>query len=134
LLPLQSATLSFNTSGAVAELLVKEGAVIKAGDVIARLSNDGLKTSLAEAEAALAVIKANQTNYRSSLPTQIAAAEAEIKAAQSQAAGAAAGRNNTASIKDLESRLAQLKYQLQQLNTGLDQMYVYKREKFVHGE
>jgi HlyD family secretion protein len=128
LLPLQSATLSFNASGAVAELLVKEGAVVKGGDVIARLSNESLKTSLAEAEAALAVIKANQANYRSSLPQQVAAAEAEIKAAQSQAAGAAAGRNNTASIKDLESRLAQLKYQLQQLNTGLDQMYVYQRE------
>jgi len=128
LLPLQSATLSFNASGAVAEVLVKEGEVVKAGDVIARLSNDGLKTSLAEAEAALAVIKANQANYKSSLPTQIAAAEAEIKAAQSQAAGAAAGRNNTASIKDLESRLAQLKYQLQQMKTGLDQLSLYDRE------
>ncbi|CAG0980682.1 partial Multidrug resistance protein MdtN, partial [Gammaproteobacteria bacterium] len=79
LLPLQSATLSFNASGSVAELLVKEGAVVKAGDVIARLSNESLKTSLAEAEATLAVIKANQADYRSSLPQQIAAAEAEIK-------------------------------------------------------
>ncbi|MBI5564608.1 MAG: HlyD family efflux transporter periplasmic adaptor subunit [Chloroflexi bacterium] len=128
LLPLQSATLSFNTTGEVAEVLVKEGDVIKSGDVIARLSNESLKTSLTEAEAALAVIKANQADYRSSLPKQIAAAEAEIKAAQSQAAGAAAGRNNTASIKDLESRLAQLKYQLQQMQTGLDQLFLYDLE------
>jgi multidrug resistance efflux pump len=128
LLPLQSAMLSFNAGGAVAELLVNEGAVVKAGDVIARLSNESLKTSLAEAEAALAVIKANQADYRSSVHQQIAAAEAEIKAAQSQAAGATAGRNNTASIKDLESRLAQLKYQLQQMKTGLDQLYLYDRE------
>ena len=128
LLPLQSATLSFNASGAVAELLVKEGDTVQAGEVIARLSNDSLKTTLAEAEAALAIIKANQANYLASLPTQIAAAEAEIKAAQSQAAGAAAGRNNTASIKELESRLAQLKYQLQQLQTGLDQLSLYDRE------
>ncbi|MBP7687113.1 MAG: efflux RND transporter periplasmic adaptor subunit, partial [Thermoflexales bacterium] len=126
--PLQSATLSFNTTGAVTELLVKEGDVVKAGDVIARLGTDSLKTALAEAEAALAVIKANQANYESSLPTQIAAAEASIKAAQSQAAGAAAGRNNTASIKDQESRLAQLKYQLQQMKTGLDQLYLYDLE------
>ncbi len=126
--PLQSATLSFNTNGAVTELLVKEGDVVKAGDVIARLSDDGLKASLAEAEAALAVIKASQASYESSLPAQIAAAEAAIKAAQSQAAGAAAGRNNTASIKDLESRLAQLKYQLQQMKTGLDQLYLYDLE------
>jgi multidrug resistance efflux pump len=128
LLPLQSATLSFNTSGAVAEILVKEGDAVKAGDAIARLSTDGLKTALAEAEAALAAIKANQANYRAALPRQIAAAEAEIKAAQSQAAGAAAGRDNSAAIKDAESRLAQLKYQLQQLTTGLDQLNLFKLE------
>jgi HlyD family secretion protein len=128
LLPLQSATLSFNTSGIAAEILVKESDVVKAGDVIARLSNDGLKTALAEAEAALAVITANQANYRASLPRQIAAAEAEIKAAQSQAAGASAGRDNSAAIKDAESRLAQLKYQLQELTTGLDQLNLFKLE------
>jgi multidrug resistance efflux pump len=128
LLPLQSAALSFNTSGAVAEILAKEGEVVKAGDPIARLSNDGLKTALAEAEAALAVITANQAHYRAALPGQIAAAEAELKAAQSQAAGAAAGRDNGAAIKDAESRLAQLKYQLQQLTTGLDQLNLFKLE------
>lgn len=128
LLPLQSATLSFNTSGTAAEILVKEGDVVKAGDVIARLSNDGLKTALAEAEAALAVIKANQANYRAALPGQIAAAEAELKAAQAQAAGASAGRDNSAAIKDAESRLAQLKYQLQQLTTGLDQLNLFNLE------
>ena len=129
LLPLQTATLSFNTNGAVAEILVKEGDTVKAGDVIARLSNAALKTALAEAEAALAVITANQASYRAALPSQIAVAEAEIKAAQAQAAGASAGRNNSAALKDADSRLAQLKYQLQQLNTALDQLYLYEREK-----
>ncbi len=36
--PLQVANLSFATGGEVTEVLVKEGDVLKAGDVIARLS------------------------------------------------------------------------------------------------
>ncbi len=127
LLPLQFANLNFTATGEVAEILVKEGDSVKAGDVIARLRNDTLKSAVVEAEAALAVSKANQANYQASLPKQIAAAEAEITAAQSQAVTASASRNNAAAIKEAESQLAQLKYQLQQLNTVLDTLYTYNR-------
>lgn len=127
--PRQTATLSFNTGGRVAEVLVAEGETVQAGQVLARLDHDGLQAALAEAEAALVVIQANQANYQSALALQIAATEAEIKAAQSQGAGAAASRNTSAAITDAQSRLAQLRYQLQQLITTRDQLYLYEKER-----
>lgn len=129
LLPLHVTTLSFKTGGPVVEVLVNEGDVVQAGDVIARLKSDALRAALAEAEAALTVVQANQANYRASLAVQIAAAEAEIKTAQSQAVVAAAGRDNSATIKDLEAQLASLRYQLQQLITARDQLYLFDRDK-----
>lgn len=129
LLPLHVTTLSFKTGGPVVEVLVNEGEVVQAGDVIARLKSDALRAALAEAEAALTVVQANQANYRASLAVQIAAAKAEIKTAQSQAVVAAAGRDNSATIKDLEAQLASLRYQLQQLITARDQLYLFDRDK-----
>lgn len=125
--PQRWANLSFTTGGDVAEILVKEGEAVKAGTVLARLDDVTLKSAVAEAEAALNVVKAAQANYRASLPKQIAAAQADIKAAQAQSAGAAAGRNNSAAIKDAESRLANLRYQQQQILTGMDQLRLYDR-------
>lgn len=127
LLPLQWASLSFNTSGQVAEILVKEGDTVKAGDVIARLRNETLQAAVAEAEAALATAKANQANYLAQLPWQIAATEAQIKSAQSQATSASASRNNAAAIKDAESALAQARYQQQQIETALNILYEYNK-------
>lgn len=128
LLPLQWASLSFNTSGRVAELSVKEGDTVKAGDVIARLRNDTLQAAVAEAEAALAVAQANQANYQAQLPKQIAATGAEIVSAQAQITATAAGRNNAAAIKEAESTLAQARYQQQQIETALNILYEYGRE------
>ncbi len=129
LLPLQVTTLSFGTGGPVVEVLVNEGDVVQAGDVIARLKSDALRAALAEAEAALAVVQAGQTNYRASLAVQIAAAEAELAAAQAQAASTAAGRNHSASIVELQAQLAQARYQQQQLQTALDQLSLYDRDQ-----
>lgn len=129
LLPLQVTTLSFGTGGPVVEVLVNEGDVVQAGDVIARLKSDALRAALAEAEAALTVVQAGQANYRASLAVQIAAAEAELAAAQAQAASSAAGRNHSASIVELQARLAQARYQQQQLQTALDQLGLYDRDQ-----
>lgn len=134
LLPLQWASLSFSTSGQVAEILVKEGDTVKAGDVIARLRNETLQAAVAEAEAALATAKANQANYLAQLPKQIAATEAEIKSAQSQAVGASASRNNAAAIKDAESALAQARYQQQQIETALNILYEYNKANGSHAK
>lgn len=55
LVPRETVKLSFNTAGEVAEVLVKEGDVVKAGDVLARLGNrEPLEANLANARLELA--------------------------------------------------------------------------------
>jgi HlyD family secretion protein len=95
--------------------------------VIARLKSDGQRDKLAEAEAALAVAKANQAAYQSQIPQLIAAAEADIKAALAQQAGTAAGRDRRAEIIDAESALAQAQFSQQRAQTSLDVLYEYNK-------
>ena len=116
--PLQTTNLNFTGRGPVAEVLVKEGGTVKAGDVIARLKSDAQRNALTEAEAALAAAKAGQAAYRAQLPQLIAGAQAEIKAAQAQQSGAAAGRDHKAEIVEAEAALAQARSMLQQAQTG----------------
>ena len=128
IMPLQSANLSFNVGGQVAEIPVKEGDTVKAGDVIARLKNDSLRAAVAEAQTGIDSAKAAQVNYQRQLPRQIAATEAEVKAAQARQVDASTGRDNQAASIDAESALAQAQYNQQQLETALQLMYFYKQE------
>jgi len=105
--PVQFANLSFATGGDVAEVLVKEGAVVKAGDVIARLRADSYQAAIAQAEAGVAVAQANEAKYKEQLPQLIAAAEADVRSAQAQVASASARRNNQAEIAAAEAALTQ---------------------------
>lgn len=125
--PLQTTNLNFTGSGLIAEVLVKEGEIVKAGDVIARLKNDAQRNALIEAEAALAAAQAGQAAYQAQLPQLIAGAQAEIKAAQAQQSGAAAGRDRQAEIIEAEAALAQAKYGLQQAQTAIDTLYQYNK-------
>ena len=123
--PRQTANLNFTGTGLVAEVLVKEGGTVKAGELIARLKNDAQHNAVTEAEAALAAAQAAQAAYRTQLPQLIAGAQAEIKAAQAQQSGAAAGRDRRVESVEAQAALAQAKYVEQQAQTGLDMMYVY---------
>jgi HlyD family secretion protein len=126
--PMQSVPLSFTGGGLVTEVNVKEGQTVQAGDVIARVKSDAQRNALAEAEAALATIKANQAVYRSQLPQLIAAAEAEVKAAQAQQAGASASRDHRAEIVDAEAALAQARYAQTQIETSMNIMREYEKD------
>ena len=125
--PLQTTNLNFTGKGQIAEVLVKEGDTVKAGDVIARLKSAAQQNALLEAEAALATAQAAQAAYRSQLPQLVAAAQADIQAAQAQQSGAAAGRDHSAEIVDAEAALAQAKYVQQQAQTAVDVMYEYNK-------
>jgi HlyD family secretion protein len=126
--PAQSVTLNFTGGGLVTEVAVKEGQTVKAGDVIARVKSDAQRDALAEAEAALAVAKANQAAYRSQLPQLIAAAEAEVKGAQAQQAGASATRDHRAEIIEAEAALAQARYAQTQIETSMNLMREYEMD------
>ena len=125
--PVQNVTLNFTGSGLVTEVNVKEGQSVKASDVVARLKSDAQRDALAEAQAALATAKANQTAYRTQLPQLIAAAEADMKAAQAEQAGAVAGRDHQAEMVDAEAALAQARYGLQQAQNAINIMHEYNR-------
>ncbi len=105
--PLQFANLSFAAGGEVAEVLVKEGDTVKAGDVLARLRTDELQAAVARAEAGVAAAKANEAKYKEQLPQQIASAEANVRSAQAQIAGASAKRANDAEVAAAQAALAQ---------------------------
>jgi HlyD family secretion protein len=126
--PAQSVTLNFTGGGLVTEVNVQEGQTVKAGDVLARVKSAAQRDALAEAEAALATAKTNQTAYRSQLPQLIAAAEAEVKAAQAQQAGASASRDHRAEIVDAEAALAQARYAQTQIETSMNLMRLYEQD------
>jgi HlyD family secretion protein len=125
--PLQTTNLNFTGNGLIAEVLVKEGDMVQAGDAIARLKSDAQQNAVTEAEAVLASAQAAQAAYRAQLPQLIAGAQAEIKAAQAQQSGAAAGRDHKAEIVEAEAALAQAKYVQQQAQTAVDMMYQYNK-------
>jgi multidrug resistance efflux pump len=107
--PAQSVNLSFVTGGEVAEVLVKEGDAVKAGDVIARVKSDAQQAAVARAEADVAAAKASEAKYVEQLPQQIAAAEAEIRSAEAQIAASAAKQNDPAAIAAAEAAVYQAK-------------------------
>lgn len=57
--PARRLTLGFIQGGRVAEVLIRVGDAVKAGDVLVRLEDQTLQASLAQAEAALALAQAN---------------------------------------------------------------------------
>jgi multidrug resistance efflux pump len=107
LLPQQFADLSFGVNGEVAEVLVKEGDVVKAGDVIARLKSDAQQAAVARAEAGVAAAKASEAKYVEQLPQLIATAEADIRSAEAQIAASSAKQNDPAAIAAAEAAVYQ---------------------------
>ncbi len=104
--PIQSANLSFATSGEVLEVLVKEGDAVKANAVIARLRSDSQQAAVARAEAGVAVAEAALAKYQEQLPQLIASAEAAVRSAQAQVASASAKNNDRAALASAEAALA----------------------------
>lgn len=87
IVPIRYARLGFEVSGTLAWRAVKEGEVVKAGQLLARLDTADLELAVRAAEARLAQVKAVPR------PEDIAAAEASLAAAQAglkQAQGALA--------------------------------------------
>ena len=92
--PAQWTTLSFAQAGNVAELLVKEGDAITAGDVIARLSVPELEANLAQKQAAVKVAEASLAQLTAPPREEdIRAAQEAVSAAEAHVAEATAQRD-----------------------------------------
>ncbi len=79
----QAVNMSFSTSGKVAELNVKLGDMVKAGDVLARLENaEDLEANLATAQATLLEAQQALTTLQKSGSATLATAYQDLTAAQ----------------------------------------------------
>lgn len=105
--PVQSVNLSFTAGGEVADVPVKEGDSVKAGEVIARVGSEAQQAAVAQAQAGVAAAKANQAKYVEDLPQQIAAAEADVRSAQAQIVAASAKHSDPAAIAAAEAAVYQ---------------------------
>jgi HlyD family secretion protein len=75
-------TLSFQLAGRIKEIKVKEGAPVKAGDLLAGLDTSMLETQVAQAQAALDTAQAKYDQLRNPSPADVAAAQASVAFAQ----------------------------------------------------
>lgn len=112
--PVRSATLSFATAGAVAEVLVKEGDKVRAGQVLVRLNSARQVAAVTQAEAQLSRATARLDELRSGARSQeIAAAQAALEGATARLARAkASGPPLEIAIAEAEARAAQAQLDL----------------------
>jgi HlyD family secretion protein len=97
-LPTHRADLSLNVAGRLAEVAVNEGDQVEAGDLIASLDTTVQTQQVKEAEAALAIARAQLNKLKAGARTEdieaareaVAAAEAQLGSAQAQLAAARA--------------------------------------------
>jgi len=82
--PAARVLLSFKGAGRVAEVLVQEGQVVKAGDILARLETAELQLALAQAETGLSISQAQLSRLQNTKASEsdVAAAQAALASAQ----------------------------------------------------
>ncbi|HEY4688978.1 MAG TPA: HlyD family efflux transporter periplasmic adaptor subunit [Anaerolineae bacterium] len=123
LVPRHHADLAFRTGGRVAEMLVAEGQTVKQGDALIRLQDDELMATLAQAQAALDLAKANLAQIEDGArPEQITQAEASLRVAEANLAAAIANRDRlTGGANDAQIAAAQANLAAAQVEQKLAQ-------------
>lgn len=116
--PQASVDLTFETPGRVAEVYVKIGDWVEAGDALAQLDTRQMALQVYQAQSALALAKAQLAQLEAGpQPAEIAAAEADLRAAQAQVSSAVASLDQLkagptdSQIADAETRVAQAELQ-----------------------
>jgi len=80
---IREVNLSFRVAGRLQQLLVDEGATVKAGQLLGRLDDQPQRNAVADAEAALAALKARQALYHQGYRAEdIAQAKAAVEVRQ----------------------------------------------------
>jgi HlyD family secretion protein len=98
---LRQIELPFNDSERIAEVLVEEGTIVKAGQVLARLDTGRLLPRVAQAEARAAAQREALKKLRNGArPEEVAQARAALAAAQAEAANATSQLQRLRSISD----------------------------------
>jgi HlyD family secretion protein len=138
IIPLQNATLAFRMAGRIQKVVVKEGDTVQAGAALIQLEADDLQAAVDQAEAAVALAKAQLDQVKAGArPEEIAAAEAAYKAAQSGVGQAVAQRNQITNpatadtVAAAEAQLAQAQAQQKELQIAYDR--IIENIKFLAG-
>jgi HlyD family secretion protein len=119
--PAQYATLSMAASGIVDQVMVEEGAAVKAGQVILRLQGTHQQAAIAEAQAAMATAQAQYKALEAGPRVQeIASAQASLEAAQARLARLKEGARSE-EIAAAEAALGAAQATLQRLYDGPDE-------------
>jgi HlyD family secretion protein len=88
---LRQASLAFNGSERIAEILVEEGDIVRAGQVLARLDTSRLKPQVEQAQASVASQKAALLRLRNgSRPEEIEQARSNLNSARADSVNASA--------------------------------------------
>ncbi len=123
--PLRSAELTLPTSGVVAEVLVKEGERVQAGQALIRLEGSRQQAALAQAEAGLRRAEANLAQVKAGAREQeVAAARAAVDAAKAQLARVQTGARSDevaaaeSAVKAAEAGVAAAEAALKRLLQG----------------
>ncbi len=116
------ATVSSKVTGKVMEVLIEEGMKVKAGQVLARLDDSNVMTSLALAQAQLAAARAalDQTNVRLKEAEQDLARETDL------------AKNNVVAVSDLDHAQADAAAYRAQLTEQHSQVVVAERTLAVY--
>jgi len=115
LVPSLNASLSLPLSGRVAEILVKEGDAVQAGQVLLHLEDARQRAAVAQAEAALAGAQARLAQLKAGpLPAEVTTAQSAVDAAQARLDRLA----NQEDIRGAEAALASSQAALAKLREG----------------
>ncbi len=116
LVPIQSADLSAQSAGLVAEVLVQEGDQVEAGALLVRLNNADRQVAVAQAQAQLQAAEARLLELSNGARAEeVTAAEAALAAAQARLARIAEGA--------LPGQIAQGEAALRAANASLARLY-----------
>ncbi|MEW5960208.1 MAG: HlyD family efflux transporter periplasmic adaptor subunit [Chloroflexota bacterium] len=120
--PQAEVEMKFETGGTVKEVLVKEGQVITAGTVLARLDTSDLELQVRSAEIDLAQARANlEQLFEPELAEKVAAARAAVKSAQLNLADLADGPDPD-DVTKAEVALKQTEITLKEAQWAYDQV------------
>jgi HlyD family secretion protein len=107
-LPDRSVDVVFDVSGTVAEILVNEGDIVKAGDPLARLDTTDLELQVAQSEASLAQSQASYDKIEAgATPEEIAAQAAVVKNAEANLQQTRTGNSTAADLAGAQAQLRQ---------------------------
>ena len=116
--PIQRVNLSPKNQGRLAELYVKQGDRVKAGQIIARMESRDLEAKLRQAQARLKNSKANLAKQETgSRPEEIAAARARLNQVEARLSQLQVG-SRPEEIAAARARLSQVGARLSQLQAG----------------